>query len=87
MKCISTRLLVTIKEDEKTTNDLGLTLPSDLSLEGMEEAKAVFVGSEVKDDIQEGTGLYIYKGSGKDFTGPDGNKYRVITTTDIIAIL
>lgn len=87
MKSVSTKILVSIIKDEAKTNELGLTLPSTLESEGIEKAKVVFVGEEVTTKIKEGAEIYIYSGSGKEFTSPEDNqKYRVISVADIIAI-
>lgn len=66
-----------------------MTLPSKLKSEGIEKAKVIYVGNEVKDPgLEEGKEIYIYSGSGKEFTSPEDNeKYRVITTSEIIVIL
>ena len=87
MKSVSTKILVSIIKDETKTNELGLTLPSTLDSEGIEKAKVVFVGEEVTTKIEEGAEIYIYSGSGKEFTSPEDNqKYRVISVADIIVI-
>jgi co-chaperonin GroES (HSP10) len=89
MKCTSTKVLISVIKDEDTKNELGLTLPSKLKSEGIEKAKVIYVGNEVKDPgLEEGKEIYIYSGSGKEFTSPEDNeKYRVITTSEIIVIL
>lgn len=87
MKSVSTKILVSVIKDEVKTNELGLTLPSTLDSEGIEKAKVVFVGEEVTTKIEEGAEIYIYSGSGKEFTSPENNqKYRVISVADIIVI-
>lgn len=87
MKSVSTKILVSVIKDEVKTNELGLTLPSTLDSEGIEKAKVVFVGEEVTTKIEEGAEIYIYSGSGKEFTSPEDNqKYRVISVADIIVI-
>lgn len=88
MKCTATKVLISVMEDKNTKNDLGLTLPSTLQSEGIEKAKVIYVGEEVKDSgLEEGKELYIYSGAGKEFTSPvDNQKYRVITTSEIIVI-
>lgn len=88
MKCTATKVLISVMEDKNTKNDLGLTLPSTLQSEGIEKAKVIYVGEEVKDSgLEEGKEIYIYSGSGKEFTSPEDNqKYRVITTSEIIVI-
>lgn len=88
MKCTSTKVLISVIKDETSKNDLGLTLPSVLQSEGIEKAKVIYVGEEVKDSgLEEGKEIYIYSGAGKEFTSPDDNqKYRVITTSEIIII-
>lgn len=87
MKSVSTKILVSVIKDEAKTNELGLTLPSTLDSEGIEKAKVVFVGEEVTTKIEEGAEIYIYSGSGKEFTSPEDNqKYRVISVADIIVI-
>lgn len=87
MKSVSTKILVSVIKDETKTNELGLTLPSTLDSEGIEKAKVVFVGEEVTTKIEEGAEIYIYSGSGKEFTSPEDNqKYRVISVADIIVI-
>lgn len=90
MKCTSTKVLVSVIKDENTKNDLGLTLPSTLQSEGIERAKVIYVGEEVKEKekLEEGEEIYIYSGAGKEFTSPEDNqKYRIITTSEIIIIL
>lgn len=88
MKCTATKVLISVMEDKNTKNDLGLTLPSTLQSEGIEKAKVIYVGEEIKDSgLEEGKEIYIYSGSGKEFTSPEDNqKYRVITTSEIIVI-
>lgn len=88
MKCTATKVLISVIEDKNTKNDLGLTLPSTLQSEGIEKAKVIYVGEEVKDSgLEEGKEIYIYSGAGKEFTSPmDNQKYRVITTSEIIVI-
>lgn len=87
MKSVSTKILVSVIKDETKTNELGLTLPSTLDSEGIEKAKVIFVGEEVTTKIEEGAEIYIYSGSGKEFTSPEDNqKYRVISVADIIVI-
>lgn len=88
MKCTATKVLISVMEDKNTKNDLGLTLPSTLQSEGIEKAKVIYVGEEVKDSgLEEGKEIYIYSGAGKEFTSPEDNqKYRVITTSEIIVI-
>jgi hypothetical protein len=88
MKCTATKVLISVMEDKNTKNDLGLTLPSTLQSEGIEKAKVIYVGDEVKDPgLEEGKEIYIYSGAGKEFTSPEDNqKYRVITTSEIIVI-
>ena len=87
MKCVSTKVLVSVIKDEKKTNELGLTLPSTLETEGLSKAKVIYVGEEVKAEISEGSELYMYSGAGTSFTNPeDGEKYRVITAADIVVI-
>lgn len=88
MKCTATKVLISVMEDKNTKNDLGLTLPSTLQSEGIEKAKVIYVGEEVKDSgLEEGKEIYIYSGAGKEFTSPmDNQKYRVITTSEIIVI-
>lgn len=88
MKCTATKVLISVMEDKNTKNDLGLTLPSTLQSEGIEKAKVIYVGDEVKDPgLEEGKEIYIYSGAGKEFTSPmDNQKYRVITTSEIIVI-
>jgi co-chaperonin GroES (HSP10) len=88
MKCTATKVLISVMEDKNTKNDLGLTLPSTLQSEGIEKAKVIYVGDEVKDPgLEEGKEIYIYSGAGKEFTSSEDNqKYRVITTSEIIVI-
>lgn len=87
MKCTSAKILVSVLKDETKTNDLGLTLPSTLESEGLERAKVIYVGEEVTTKIEVGTELFIYAGSGKEFTSPEDNeKYRVISVADIVVI-
>lgn len=88
MKCTATKVLISVMEDKNTKNDLGLTLPSTLQSEGIEKAKVIYVGEEIKDSgLEEGKEIYIYSGAGKEFTSPEDNqKYRVITTSEIIVI-
>lgn len=88
MKCTATKVLISVMEDKNTKNDLGLTLPSTLQSEGIEKAKVIYVGEEIKDSgLEEGKEIYIYSGAGKEFTSPvDNQKYRVITTSEIIVI-
>lgn len=88
MKCTATKVLISVMEDKNTKNDLGLTLPSTLQSEGIEKARVIYVGDEVKDPgLEEGKEIYIYSGAGKEFTSPmDNQKYRVITTSEIIVI-
>ena len=88
MKCISSKILVSVIGNENKKNDLGLTLPSTLESEGIEKAKVLYVGEEVITKICEGDEIFIYSGSGKEFTSPqDNKKYRVISVADIIVIL
>lgn len=89
MKCTATKVLISVMKDENTKNELGLTLPSQLKTEGIEKAKIIYVGEEVKDSgLEVGKEIYIYSGAGKEFTSPEDNeKYRVITTSEIIVIL
>ena len=60
MKCTSTKVLISVIKDETSKNDLGLTLPSVLQSEGIEKAKVIYVGEEVKDSgLEEGKEIYI----------------------------
>lgn len=87
MKCTTQKILVSVLKDEIEKNDLGLVLPSNNKNEGIEKAKVIYVGEEVTTKIDEGTEIFIYAGSGKEFTSPeDGKKYRVISVADIIVI-
>lgn len=89
MKCTKNRILVSIIKDDNKKNDLGLTLPSTLQTEGIERAKVIYVGEEAKEEgIEVGSELFIYLNAGKEFTSPEDNqKYRVITTSEVIVIL
>lgn len=87
IKCVSTKLIVSLIKEEKQTNDLGLILPTSLEEDQVEKAKVIYVGNEVNTKIKPGSIVYIYPNSGKDFTSyEDNKKYRVITTADIIVI-
>ena len=49
--------------------------------------RSFYVGEEVTTKIEVGTELFIYAGSGKEFTSPEDNKkYRVISVADIVVI-
>ena len=84
MKTTSTKILVTPVETKETKNDLGLTLPGNYELQGLEKVKVEYVGSEVKDVTPDST-LLIYKGSGTKVL-EEGKEYRVISVTDIVII-
>lgn len=87
MKCVSTKVIVSIQEVGTVKNDLGLTLPSTLDSEGLAKATVIYVGSEVKAELSENQEIYLYKGAGTEFTSPeDGKKYRVISAADIVVI-
>ena len=87
MKTTANKILVTIIEEEAKKNDLGLTLPSALEMEGIEKAKVYFVGKEITTEWMPDDTVYIYKGAGTKVTSPEGKTYRVISVTDIIVIL
>lgn len=84
MKTISNRILVTPKETEKTKNELGLTLPDEYKIQGLEKVSVIYSGEDVK-NVSPGNTLLIYQGSGTKFT-EDGKDYRVINVTDIVII-
>ena len=87
MKCTAQKILISVLKDEDKKNDLGLVLPSTTKNVGIERAKVIYVGEEVTTKIDEGAEIYIYGGSGKEFTSPEDNqKYRVISVADIIVI-
>lgn len=85
MKTTDSKILVTIEDAGNKTNNLGLTLPGDLEMQGLEKAKVLYVGGEIK-CVSQGDTVIIYKGSGTKFTDTDGLEVRVINVTDIVII-
>ena len=84
MKTTSTKILVTPIEAEVKTNDLGLTLPDNYSMQGLEKVGVIYSGDEVK-GVEVGNTLLIYKGAGTKVLEGE-NEYRVINVTDIVII-
>lgn len=84
MKTINNRILVTQVETKTTKNELGLTLPDNYEIQGLEKVKVIYSGSDnsyIKPDQE----LLIYKGSGTKVK--EGNvEYKVISITDIVII-
>lgn len=85
MKTTSTKILVTPVKAGDQKNNLGLTLPDDYSMQGLEKVEVVYVGSEVDSTILVGSNLLIYKGAGTKIMENE-KEYRVINVTDIVII-
>ena len=85
MKTTSTKILVIPVKDGDRKNDLGLTLPDDYSMQGLEKVEVIYVGSEIDSTIHPNSNLLIYKGAGTKVM-EDEKEYRVISVTDIVII-
>lgn len=86
MKTTSTKILVIPVEVEDHKNDLGLTLPDNYSMQGLEKVEVVYAGEDIKElSISSGANLLIYKGAGTKVI-ENGKEYRVISITDIVII-
>ena len=84
MKTTSNKILVIPVEAKEKKNDLGLTLPGELEVQGLEKAEVVYTGEDIKGVSPKDT-ILIYKSAGtKVIEG--GKEYRVISVTDIVII-
>lgn len=84
MKVIGSKILVTIEKDGMTQKTGGgFEVP--VGQGEFEVAKVQSVGPEVE-GVSEGDTIYVYTGSGKEFTH-ELKKYRVITTSEVIVVL
>lgn len=88
MKVVNEKILIkVIKESDNSRTPSGLTIPNTSIYEGIEKAKVVGV-SKNQDEIKVGDVCFIYLGCGKEFTNPeDGEKYRVISPSEIVVVL
>lgn len=88
MRTTSNKLLVTpVKEAGNKKNELGLTLPGNLEMQGLEKVEVLFAGDEIREKgISAGEILVIYKNAGTKFMDETGRETRVISITDIVVI-
>lgn len=84
MKVLDSKVLLQVQKSGTATEKInGFEVP--IGAGEFEVAKVIAVGPSVKDVAPEDT-VYIYTGSGKEFTH-DGQKYRVVTSSEIIVVL
>ena len=87
MKAIGNKILLKIKRaDELVEKVGGFQVP--VGAGEFEVGTILSLGKEIqeKGELKENDTVYIYKGSGKDFTH-ENQKYRVITPNEIIVAL
>lgn len=83
IKAIDTKILVKPIDEVGPVEKLGgLVMP--VGMGDHMVAEVVSVGSAVTQDVSVGDKLYLYQGAGKELIH-DGDKYRVITITDVLA--
>ena len=86
MKVIGEKVLVTVDKPTGCTEKIGgLMVPVGPGAGEYEVAHVIGVGENVV-SVKEGDTLYIYTGSGKEFSH-EGSKYRTITLNEIIAVI
>lgn len=84
MKAVDTRILVKeIKEDAPVEKIGNIVIPD--SDTGQKKFKVLSVGEKIESVHEEDT-VYTYPNSGHEFKH-DGETYRVISITDILAVL
>ena len=83
MRVIENRVLVQVKKTGPVEKIGSFVLPEETG--GFETATILSVGEKVE-SVKEGDTVYIYPGSGKEFM-KDGQKYRVISLSEIIVVL
>lgn len=83
MKAIESRILLQVLKGGPTEKIGSFELPSDPN--GLEKAKVISVGAKVE-EVKAGDEVYIYQGAGKEFV-KDGEKYRVVSSSEIIVVL
>lgn len=87
MKVIGNKILIKLKKSDELVEKVGtFTVP--VGAGEYEVATVLGIGEELrsKNEIKEGDTIYIYIGSGKEFTR-EGEKYRVITPNEVIVIV
>jgi len=80
---IGNKILTQIKKNTEPVEKVGVFVVPDTN-DVYDTANVISVGEEIKADIKAGDTLLIYKNSGTDFE-IDGEKYRTISITDILA--
>lgn len=83
MKVLDSRLLVQVDETASTQKIGGIEIPADRDVQ---KAKVIAVGPDIAEHVKEGEMVYIYPNAGKEFTC-DGQKLRVVTTSEVIVVL
>ena len=85
MRTTSNKILVIPVKETNQKNELGLTLPGNLEMQGLEKVKVIYVGEDVP-GITSGDTLITYKNAGTKYTDESGSENRVISVTDIVVI-
>jgi co-chaperonin GroES (HSP10) len=86
MRVIGEKILVKVDKPTGCMQKIGgLDVPVGPGAGEYEIAHVIGVGEKVT-SVSEGDTLYIYFGSGKEFSH-EGNKYRTITLNEIIAVI
>lgn len=86
MKVIGEKVLVKVDKPTGCTQKMGgLEIPVGPGAGEYEIAHVIGVGEGVN-SVKEGDTLYIYYGSGKEFSH-ENEKYRTITLSEIIAVI
>lgn len=84
MKVLDGRILVQVNK-EAYTQKIG-EFQVAVGAGEYQVANVVAVGPRVEGDIKEGDTIYMYQNAGKEFTH-EGQKYRVLTSNEVIVVL
>jgi len=84
MKVLDSRILIQVNK-KACTQKIG-DFEVAVGAGKFEVAQVLAVGPKLEGDIKEGDTVYIYTGSGKEFTH-EGQIYRVIASNEVIVVL
>lgn len=85
MKVLGSKILIKPDKDGVVEKYGGLTVP--VGAGEYSVAKVVSIGEELKDcTINPGDTVYYYQNAGKEIT-VEGEKYRVITSSEVLVVL